>query len=144
MIFFFFVWEVPAVGWMVGGVADTRKERRKEWAWWSFWLFHLLWHNEELLNAIWVSALYGTTFMKYIFPSSSFTLSVSSSQYPSPLTSNWRCHKGVQGQWFFKVKLTLMRSSRHMWTDAVAPAAPFSASLTKPKPYTQVSSPHTA
>lgn len=55
---------------------------------------------------------------------------------PPPLTSptsNWRCHKGVQGQWFFKVKLTLMRSSRHMWTDTVAPTAPFSASLTKPQ-----------
>lgn len=55
---------------------------------------------------------------------------------PPPLTSstsNWRCHKGVRGQWFFKVKLTLMRSSRRMWTDAVAPTAPFSASFTKPQ-----------
>lgn len=26
-------------------------------------------------------------------------------------TSNWRCHKGVRGQWLFKVKLTLMFSS---------------------------------
>lgn len=48
-------------------------------------------------------------------------------------TSNWRCHKGVRGQWFFKVKLTLMRSYRHMWTDAVAPTAPFSASLIEPQ-----------
>lgn len=104
-----------------GGVADTRKERRKEWAWWSSWLFHLLWHREELLNAIWVSALYGTTFMKYISPLLSFSLSFSSSLYlslPPSLSSNWRCNKGVWGQWFFKVRphvcLTLMFSLRHM------------------------------
>lgn len=37
---------------------------------------------------------------------------------PSSLSSNWRCNKGVWGQWFFKVRphvcLTLMFSPRHM------------------------------
>lgn len=68
----------------------------------------------NLLNAMWVSALYGSALVKYISPSSSFTLSASSSDAPPPPTtraSNWRCHKGVRGQCLFKVKLTLMFSS---------------------------------
>lgn len=68
----------------------------------------------NLLNAMWVSALYGGALVKYISPSSSFTLSASSSAAPPPPTSrasNWRCHKGVRGQCLFKVKLTLMFSS---------------------------------
>lgn len=36
---------------------------------------------------------------------------------PPSLSSNWRCNKGVWGQWFFKVRprvrLSLMFSSRH-------------------------------
>lgn len=58
--------------------------------------------------------------MKYISPPLSFSLSVSPSLYlslPPSLSSNWRCNKGVWGQWFFKVRphvcLTLMFSSRH-------------------------------
>lgn len=59
--------------------------------------------------------------MKYISPLLSFSFSFSSSLYlslPPSLSSNWRCNKGVWGQWFFKVRphvcLTLMFSLRHM------------------------------
>lgn len=56
----------------------------------------------------------------HLSPPLSFSLSVSPSLYlslPPSLSSNWRCNKGVWGQWFFKVRphvcLTLMFSSRH-------------------------------
>jgi len=58
--------------------------------------------------------------MKYISPPLSFSLSVSPSLYlslPPSLSSNWRCNKGVWGQWFFKVRphvcLALPFCSRH-------------------------------
>lgn len=123
-----FLLELPEEGGTGGGVADTRKGRVKEQVWWSFWLFHLLWCGEEFLNAIWVSALYGTTFMKYVlFFLPSFFLS----------SSNWRCNKGEWGQCFFKVRplmsLTLMFSSTqmHRWDSICCPSLPGSALLTK-------------
>lgn len=50
------------------------------------------------------------------------------------LSSNWRCNKGVWGQWFFKVRprcvcLILMFSSRR--SSSCRPNLAFSASLTK-------------
>lgn len=79
-----------------------------------------------VLNAIWVSALYGATSMKYIFP----FLSVPLSFFPPPprlflsLCSNWRCSKGVWGQCLLKVRppvrLTLVLPFRciyqRMWS----------------------------
>lgn len=103
----FFVWGVPAEGGSGGGVADTRKKTRMKAAWWSFWLFHLLWHREWLLNAIWVSALYGATSMKYIFPHlfcPSFYVASSTQALSLSLFSNWRCSKVVWGQRLLKVR----------------------------------------
>ena len=64
----------------------------------------------SLWNYIYEIHLPPLFFLSFVSPSLYLSL-------PPSLSSNWRCNKGVWGQWFFKVRLhvclTLMSSSRH-------------------------------